>query len=375
MTTPHCFSVNYQQARQTFITAARIAGAEIDSFENSCSGVGGAGLFTDVASIGQAGAENILILISGTHGVEGFAGSGIQSGLLTSGIAEALSANARLVMIHALNPYGFAFLRRANEDNVDLNRNFIDHDKPYPDNREYDRISGLIAPRSMSAPANTWAALRLLWYRLVFGNEKLQRIVTQGQYAHPDGLFFGGHFATWSNQTLHEIARRQLAGAGRVVVIDLHTGLGPYGQGEIILSEPEQNPAYQRAVAWWGAARVKSTESGESVSSQLSGTVKLAFTRMLVGAEVTAVGLEFGTSPPLEVFKALREENWLHQQAGDNHPQAARIKQQFLKMFYPDDDLWKQNLWEQGELVVRQALAGLEDESPKVIDAISPPGS
>jgi len=361
MTTPHCFSVNYQQARQKFITAARIAGAELDSFENSCSGVGGAGLFTDVASIGQAGAENVLVLMSGTHGVEGFAGSGIQSGLLATGIAEALSANTRFVMIHALNPFGFAFLRRTNEDNVDLNRNFIDHDKPYPVNREYDRISGVIAPRSISAPANIWAALRFVWYRFAFGKEKLQRVVTQGQYAHPDGLFFGGHFATWSNQTLHEVVARHLAGAARVVVIDLHTGLGPYGQGEIILSDSEQDPAYQRAVACWGKERVKSTESGESVSSHLSGTVKRAFTRMLAKAEVTAVGLEFGTSPPMKVFKALREENWLHQQVGDNHPEAAKIKQQFLKMFYPDDDLWKQDVWAQGELVVRQALAALED--------------
>ena len=373
MTMPHSFSVNYQQARQKFITAARIAGAELDSFENSCSGVGGAGLFTDVASIGRAGAENVLVLMSGTHGVEGFAGSGIQSGLLTTGIAEALGSNTRLVMIHALNPYGFAFLRRANEDNVDLNRNFIDHDKPYPVNREYDRLSRVITPRSISTPANIWAALRFAWYRLAFGNEKLQRIVTQGQYAHPDGLFYGGHFATWSNRILHEIVARYLDGAARVVVIDLHTGLGLYGQGEIILSDSEKDPAYRRAVAWWGEARVKSTESGESVSSHLSGTVKLAFTRMLVGAEVTAVGLEFGTSPPLEVFKALREENWLHQQVGDNHPKAARIKQQFLKMFYPGDDLWKQAVWEQGELVVRQALAALEDQIPKFIDANSPP--
>ena len=63
------FSVNYQQARQKFLNAARVAGAEIDSFENSCSGVGGAGLFTDVASLGPANAENVLVLISGTHGV------------------------------------------------------------------------------------------------------------------------------------------------------------------------------------------------------------------------------------------------------------------------------------------------------------------
>jgi len=354
------FSVNYQQARQKFLTAARVADAEVDSFENSCSGVGGAGLFTDVASLGPMDAENVLLVISGTHGVEGFAGSGIQVGLLSADLAEVLGPNVRLLMLHALNPYGFAFLRRANEDNIDLNRNFVDHDKPYPVNREYDSLSRVIAPRSISAPANVWTALRFLWFRLTCGKEKLQQAVTQGQYTDPGGLFFGGRFATWSNQTLHEIAARYLDGAARVVVIDLHTGLGSYGQGEIIMSDPEQDPAYRRAVAWWGE-RVKSTESGDSVSSHLSGTVKLAFARMLAGTEVTAVGLEFGTSPPLEVFKALREENWLFQHVGENYPDAATIKRQLLKMFYPDDDLWKQSVWEQGERVVRQALEALED--------------
>jgi len=202
--------------------------------------------------------------------------------------------------------------------------------------------------------------MRLLWFRCAFGAEKLQRIVTQGQYTHPKGLFFGGHFATWSNRTLHEIVTRHLAGAVRVVIIDLHTGLGPYGEAEIIMNDPVDDPAYLRAVACWGEQRVKSTVSGESVSSQLSGTVKLAFARMLADAEVTAVGLEFGTSPPMQVFKALREENWLVHHGQEDHPQAARIKQHFLKMFYPDDDAWKQSVWEQGASTVRQALAALD---------------
>ena len=355
------FSVNYQQARQKFLNAARVAGAEVESFENACSGVGGAGLFTDVASLGATDADNVLVLMSGTHGVEGFAGSGVQSGLLNTELVETIGGNVRLVMVHALNPYGFAFLRRTNENNVDLNRNFVDHDQPYPINQEYEKLSKLIAPRSISAPANLWAALWLLWYRVLFGKEKLQRIVTQGQYAHPDGLFFGGHFATWSNRTLHEIVARHLAGASRVVIIDLHTGLGPYGEAEIILNDPQHDPAYQRAVAFWGEERVKSTVSGESVSSQLSGTVKLAFAKLLAGVELTAVGLEFGTSPSLQVFRALREENWLFHHGREDHPQAARIKQQFLKMFYPGDDAWKQSVWEQGALTVRQALAALDE--------------
>ncbi|MDH3454177.1 MAG: M14 family metallopeptidase, partial [Desulfuromonadales bacterium] len=274
-------------------------------------------------------------------------------------VCRCLRPNVRLVMVHAINPYGFANLRRCNEDNVDLNRNFVDHCEPYPENQEYDQLADAIAPRTFSPAAEFAASLRILWYRLRQGPARLQHAVTHGQHAHPQGLFYGGRFAVWSNRVLHEIAERHLARAARVVVIDLHTGLGPYGYGEVIMSESEDVAAYRRAVAWWGKERVKSTLEGESVSAHLSGTVKLAFSRILPGAEVTAVGLEFGTLPPMQVFKALRAENWLYHHGGAGHADAAKIKQQFLRAFYPDDDLWKCKVWEQGRLVVEQALANL----------------
>jgi hypothetical protein len=354
------FSADYAEARHRFITTARIAGAEIESFQNPKDEQGGL-LFTDVALLGPADADNILVLMSGTHGVEGFGGSGIQVGLLHEGIAERLGSMTRLVMVHALNPYGFANLRRFNEDNVDLNRNFLDHSGPYPENKEYDRLADVIAPTSFSFAANTSAMLRLFWYRLRNGNAKLQQAVTHGQYSHPRGLFFGGRFATRSNRVLHEISERYLARASRVAIIDLHTGLGPYGYGEIILNDTKDAPAYQRAVAWWGEERVKSTVTGDSVSAHLSGTVKLAFARMLPDAEVTAVGLEFGTLPPMEVFKAIRAENWLYHYGGTSHSGAGKIKGQLLRAFYPDDDVWKQKVWEQGRLVVEQTLLALQE--------------
>lgn len=367
------FSANYQQARQKFLNAARVAGADVVSHENACSGIGGAGLFTDVAALGPAEAENVLVMMSGTHGVEGFAGSAIQTGILSTEPADALGPGVRLVMIHALNPFGFAFLRRTNEDNVDLNRNFVDHDQPPPVDRDYERIASLLAPRSIAAPAKLWASLMLLWFRLSYGQDKLQRVVTQGQYLHPDGLFYGGRAATWSNRALHEIVARHLAGAARVMIIDMHTGLGPYGEAEIIMNDPAHDPAYRRAVDCWGVAQVKSTESGESVSAHLSGTVKLAFARMLDGVELTSVGLEFGTAPPLEVFRALREENWLFHHGREDHPQAARIKRQFLKAFYPDDELWRQKIWAQGAATARRALAALAEE--RTDSVLTPPES
>ena len=353
------FSADYTEARQRFLAAARMVGTDVGSFYNPCFGQEADKLFTDVALLGPENAENILVLMSGTHGIEGFAGSGIQAGLLSEGITKNLGPDTRLVMIHALNPYGFAELRRFNEDNVDLNRNFVDHSNPYPANKAYDQLADIIAPRSLSFQANVFFTLQILWYRLRHGSARLQQAVTHGQYLHPQGLFYGGHAASWSNRILHEIAKRYLARASRIVVIDFHTGLGPYGYGEVILNDREETAAYRRAVAWWGEKRVKSTVSGDSVSAHLSGTVNLAFTEMLPDAEVTAVGLEFGTLPPMVVFKAIREENWLHHHGQTGSPGAVEIKQQLLRAFYPDNDLWKQKGWEQGKLVVEQVLASL----------------
>ena len=357
-TTQH-FSVDYAQARQSFLKAARDARSFVESFQNPCSEQGCEQLFIDVALFGPSDAKKVLVLMSGTHGVEGFAGSAIQTGLLREGLVGQLKPETRLVMIHALNPYGFANLRRFNEDNVDLNRNFIDHSVPYPENKAYAQLAEVIAPQTFSASANVSAMSRILCYRLWHGSSRLQQAVTHGQYSFPQGLFYGGRFVTWSNRKLHEIVERHLGQSSHVVTVDFHTGLGPYGYGEVILNGPEADPAYQRAVRWWGEGRVKSTVKGESVSAHLSGTVNLAFARMLPEAEVTAVTLEFGTLPPMEVFRALRAENWLHHHGGPGHPAATRLKQQLLRAFYPDDDLWKCKVWEQGRLIVEQALANL----------------
>ena len=351
------FSEDYAAARQNFLAAARVAGANIESFENPCSGDTRFQLFTDVALLGPADAGNCLVLISGTHGVEGFAGSAIQTGLLHGGSSVPIPLNTRVVMIHALNPYGFANLRRCNEDNVDLNRNFIDHAGTYPENPGYVELSDAIAPRVLSLQMNVLSQLSIFRYRLLRGRDMLQRAVTHGQYAYPQGLFYGGRFAVWSNRLLRDLLSRYHGHASRVIAIDVHTGLGPFGRGELILNDAVEAPAYQRAIDWWGKERVASTVDGHSVSAHLSGTINLALARMLPDAEVTAVGLEFGTLPPMAVFRALRAENWLYHHGGLQHPRAVEIKAKLLRAFYPDDPLWKHEVWEQGRRVVEQALS------------------
>ena len=261
------FSSSYASARHAFVEAAQEAGASIESFQNPHEGPQGEPLFTDVALLGNADAKNVLVLSSATHGVEGFAGSGIQVGLLHEGLLSHLDKDTSVLLVHAINPYGFAHLRRFNEDNVDLNRNFVDHSQPSPANPGYGELSDVLAPRSLSA----WSALafwsRLGWYLVWNGMDGLRVAVSGGQYSHPEGLFYGGRSETWSNKTIRTIAARYLSVADNVVLVDLHTGLGRYGDAEIILNVPKTGEAYRRAVAIWGGGRVTSTIGGDSESA------------------------------------------------------------------------------------------------------------
>ena len=56
------------------------------------------------------------------------------------------------MLLHALNPYGFAWDRRVNEDNADINRNFVDFTHP-PENEAYEALAAEIAPRDISPDA------------------------------------------------------------------------------------------------------------------------------------------------------------------------------------------------------------------------------
>jgi hypothetical protein len=350
------FSSNYEEARRKFLNASRAAGAHIESFENHLTEPEGASLFTDVALIGSKDADTILVLGSGTHGVEGFTGSAIQTGLLREGIASDLKPGMSIALIHAINPYGFAHLRRFNENNIDLNRNFLDHSKPYPVNPGYEELADVVSPKSISFWSNLLAIFKLFKYRLINSRAELRKAITGGQYTDPQGIFYGGQNETWSNMTIRVIAKRYLSKAKRVVVIDFHTGLGPYGNAEVILNEEKYSPAYKRAVEWWGD-KAKTTASGESVSVHLDTTLKRAFSQMLPKTEVTAVTMEFGTYSDLKVLWALRAENWLHNYGAKEYPESSRIKTNLLRMFYPDDDTWKLKVWKQGQKFVKQVLA------------------
>jgi hypothetical protein len=334
------FSSDYAAARERFRSNAHTAGASLDSHElPGHRGAGNEALSIDVARLGASAPTSALVVISGTHGVEGFCGSGCQVGFFADRLYEALPTTACALVIHALNPYGFSWQRRVNEDGVDLNRNFVDFSRPLPASSAYAPLHDWLVPREWQGPVRQQADLAIQGFVQQHGVRAFQTALSSGQYTHPTGLFYGGTQPTWSARTLAKVLE-QLRGVRRVAVLDLHTGLGPAGYGEPILV-PRSPADVERARKWYGAD-VRDLSADESVSAQLVGTVADGVAAALGDAEITYVGLEFGTRPMLEVLTALRADHWMYAAgATENNPLRGAIRQHMRTAFYTESSAWQ----------------------------------
>ncbi|MGF1611464.1 MAG: M14 family metallopeptidase [Kiloniellales bacterium] len=361
MTASRYFSADYGEARARFLDASRQAGALIESHRCPTPGPEGEPLFTDVAWHGPKDAASVLVTISGTHGVEGFCGSGVQAGWLAGGLDRERPAEIALMQIHAMNPYGFAWLRRVTEDNVDLNRNFVDHAAPYPVNPGYEALAEAICPPEWNDAVIAETMQILLAYAETEGEWALREAITAGQYSHPDGIFFGGHQPTWSHRMLETIFADKLRHARQVAVIDYHSGLGPRGHGERISVQDRGREALRQAESWYGD--ITSPAAGTSSSVEIIGFNVQGMERAVPHATLTAIVLEYGTQPAKEVQLALRAENWLHLHGDPGTSKGRAIKRQLRDAFYQDQDDWKEMVFERAVDTQRRALAGLSEAS------------
>jgi hypothetical protein len=358
---PH-FAQTYAEARDKFLAAGAERGARMfRDVHPSERGAQGEELSIDGAQIGDDKVPALLLLTSGTHGVEGFCGSGCQVALLRDDafLAAVERADVCVLMLHALNPYGFSHLQRTNEDNADLNRNFVDFSSPLPPSPAYAEIHWLLLPAAWPPPQDSETKLGA-WIK-AYGERAFQAAVSGGQYAFPDGMFYGGSHPSWSNACLRAVLRAHASSRQRLGWIDFHTGLGPRGHGEKIYSGRDDPADIGRAKTWWGN-EVTSFFDGSSTSARVSGVISAAAYTECPRTEMTAMALEYGTYPLEHTLQALRAGHWLH-----NHPEAPakqreEIKRALRDTFYVDADDWKAMVYEQARDACLQAIAQLATE-------------
>lgn len=357
------FSRDYAEARARLLDAVHALDGPValETIDHPLNGPDGEALATDVVSVGNPNAERVLVLVSGVHGTEGTCGSACQNAWLRSNRPAALPDTLRVVLVHAINPHGFAYVRRVTENNVDLNRNFLDHDAPYPENSGYAGLHEFLLPTSWSAAARAEADKVLEAYAAEHGQFALQAAISKGQFSHPDGLFFGGHAPTWSNRVFRTLLARHAGDAKAVALIDFHTGLGPYGAADLISSKSPGCEDYDRLERWYGNG-VSSPSAGTSTSAPLAGTIENGVRDSLPNARLTLITAEFGTYPVRRVFNALRGDHWLHARGTKDEALRKAIKDEVAEALYPDETDWKELVGLRGRQLIDRATAGLAND-------------
>jgi len=356
------FSETYSDSRARFLGMAERVDAEVTTVAHPLRGPENEPLFTDIAHLGPPHARMRLLVQSGTHGVEGFCGSAIQSALLSEISAAGGIEDISLVLVHAINPFGFAWHTRGDENNVDLNRNFIDFtDEAQKKNELFQELVTYLVPLRWEDEAIDSADEQLQRLRLKHGEKRVSQALRKGQYHYPDSLFYGGTGPSWSNRTVGRIAGDFLRGAESVVFLDIHSGLGDYGEAVLLSVDPPGSAEF-RTISNMLGSRVRSTHDPASDASNANGNIVRGYSECLPDVSLIGAGLEFGTYEQKRVQRALRASTWLNVGARADVVDAdtrEKIRSETLEVFCPSDPNWRAQIIHTGLDVCQRAVQGL----------------
>ncbi len=355
-----CFSADYQDARQRFLAAA---GDAVRSYPLDATGPDGAPLATDSCWIGPADASRVIVILSATHGVEGYCGSGVQLDWLYSGAAALLAPDQAVLLVHALNAYGFAWDRRVTEEGCDLNRNCVDFAHGVPVNTAYPDVAPFLVPASLDPGTVARAEAALDAYRAEHGQRAFDIAVKGGQYVDPHGMFYGGVEPSSARIRLERIIDDyRLRDREFVTILDVHTGLGPFGYGEPQSEHRPDSRSHAIAGRIFGPS-LTSPDLGTSFAAPVTGTLQMLWDRILGDGNHVYICLEYGVFEQRLNREAYRRDHWFHRYGGGDpmSEDGRRARKTMRDQFCSDHQDWREMILFRARQIFRQALAATGD--------------
>lgn len=364
-TSAEYFSMTYAEAREKFLKAAEAAGAKEIEQHVICH-VDGQDYFLDTAFFPGKDSKKLLVHSSGTHGVEGYTGSAIQTKLLRSW-SPSNQEGPSVLFVHAINPYGMAQYRRFNENNVDLNRNYLSQEQwaavksRDPNAGGYETFRHVLSPsRAPTWGDKYWFYATFGWAVLRHGFVALKRAFVTGQYHHPEGIYYGGEGEQPSVTTLRKVLNKYsdngtLADA---IFIDVHSGLGPAGIDTIMTSNAGDAERAQKVFINTKVQNDAGSEDGPSGGYNLAAGIIRPRVE-LAGDRTLSVTEEFGTVPPLQVGRAIIMENAAYHYCKDTEMHQ-KLRMDVLHAFYPQNEGYMSSVIKLGTDAFNNALRNLQ---------------
>ena len=329
--------------------------------------------------------EKLLILSSGVHGVEGFAGSAVQIHFLRTMLQSTLNSDFNVLLIHAVNPYGFKHRIRYAEGRVDLNRNWFNQDvfpRDIPDG-DYDQFRPLLEP---AGPA-THGVFDFAWFLVTkllpqmssIQSGLLTKAAGQGQYRFPHGFEYGGNAFEPNKQIFLSQVNPYLEKFRHILMVDLHTGLGRRTL-QVLPNPPlnEQQKAWRSKVFEVDGKSIESTGSADFYMSfgGFSDFVCLDTQTRYPGHQCLDMLLEYGTliedgwkewplglgglksmvKQAYTLYLGVRENQMAQYGAKTPQDQTA-INQELDDLFYPKDQVWRSMVLREATRYLPQFLA------------------
>jgi hypothetical protein len=324
-------------------------------------------LAIDIAVIGSLESGKTIISSSGVHGVEGYPGSAIQLSIMDRLAKSEPFDDYGVIFIHAVNPYGMAWWRRFNENNVDLNRNFLRLDELYsgvPDG--YEAVKDFINPKTVPKKNEYSFNIRALLLILKYGYPNLKQAVAEGQYQYPAAIQYGGSKLEKGPSMLIDWLNDNLVPVKQIFAIDHHTGLGPSGHDTLLLPLELRNKDFDKFVElqqlFPGHIELLSKTG---VGYEIKGDIHQGLVNRFPGISWTYLTQEFGTFKSIKVIRANRDENrWT--QWGDYVDEAGAkshwSRLNLLRIFNPNDAIWQDKIVSRGNAVFESATQYLRDD-------------
>jgi len=176
------------------------------------------------------------------------------------------------------------------------------------------------------------------------GEPWVQARLTEGQYDFPKGLYFGGGGPVESNEILSGIFSSALAEAEEALVIDVHTGMGAYGDHLLISAHERHEPAHQWLCQHFAPARVEAVVSGDTRWPDVSGKMGTAIAKMNAHCALRWFSLEFGTFEGARMILGERAENWLFHHGDRGDAQGRAILNEVWECSSPSDQNWRRRV-------------------------------
>ncbi len=297
---------------------------------------------------------NLIVLTTGVHGIEGYIGSVMLDVFFQEVYPTMDTADTGILVVANVNPYGMKYLRRYNENNVDLNRNFILNWDSFDlsSNKEYPKVDTFLGPTGKIGNG--------LWHEAGFylslgktaitdGAGTISDALLTGQYEYPQGVYYGGNGDEASTVYLKEVFSRCLdSDYGNIVHIDIHSGYGPRYNMVIFNSIYEtMNEAQSREAFGYDHVIAYDSEAFYATTGDTTDFFYRLAEQKQAAASLYSTCFEFGTIgdaffDTILSLKYTVDENRNHWYPTDNAISAQIVHENYMELFYPTETAWRE---------------------------------